>query len=181
MKNWNELLVHQIEELFDAERQLLETLPRMAKCASDPKLKQALEGHLAETRVHAERLEQVAKLLKRKLGTTTSEGMKGLIEDGAGLLEKMGGNPEILDAAVIGAAQQVEHYEMVAYEAAVELARQLGFGEAARLLEQTFAEEIAFSKKLADLAGDDERSRSFRNGGRDNGGRINGPRRVRGE
>lgn len=174
MKNWNELLFHQIDELYDAERQLLEALHKMALGAGSPRLQRALGSHLAETEIHVERLEQAAQLLKLKLGRTVCEGMRGLIEEAGPRLEE-DGVPEIRDAALIGVAQKVEHYEMVAYESAIELAQQLGFGVAAMLLKKTLAEEVAVSRKLVELAGGEERPTGFRNGGR-----VNGLRRTRG-
>ena len=156
MKNFKDLLVHDIEELDDAERQLLEALPKMAKAAASPQLKQTLESHVAETEIHVQRLDRVAKLLKTKLGKVTSEGMKGLIEAGEDLASRTEGNPEILDAALIGVAQKVESYEAVAYESALELAGQLGFGEAAALLQQTRAQEMTVGRKLAELGGEAE-------------------------
>lgn len=157
MKNWNELLVHEIEDLYDAEKQLVKALPKMAQGAADPMLKQAFESHLAETEIHVQRLEQVAQLLGQELGSMTCEGMKGLIKEGDGILkEKQKAEPEILDAALTGAAQKVEHYEMVAYESAIHLADQLGLEEVAELLEQTLTEEMAASNKLSELAGEEE-------------------------
>lgn len=156
MKNWNELLVHEIEDLYDAEQQLVKALPKLAKGAANPELKQAFESHLAETEIQVQRLEQVAKLLKKKLGEMTCEGMKGLIKEGDGILKEKAGEPEIIDAALIGAAQKVEHYEMVAYESAIHLAEQLGLDEVADLLQQTLTEEIAASDKLSELSGEDE-------------------------
>lgn len=176
MKNWNELLFYQIDELYDAERQLLEALHEMATAAGDPRLKQALGSHLAETEIHVERLEQAAQLLRLKLGRTVCEGMRDLIEEAAPRLAEEDGDPDIRDAALIGVAQKVEHYEMVAYESAIELAQQLGFGVAATLLRKTLAEEVAVSRKLVELAGAEERPRGFRNGGR-----VNGRRRPRGD
>lgn len=156
MKNWNELLVHEIEDLYDAEQQLVKALPKLAKGATDPELKQAFESHLAETEIHVQRLEKVAKLLKKRLGEMTCEGMKGLIKEGEGILKEKDGQPEIIDAALIGAAQKVEHYEMVSYESAIHLAEKLGFEEVAELLQQTLTEEMAASDKLVELSGEGE-------------------------
>lgn len=155
MKNWNELLVHEIEDLYDAEKQLVKALPKLAKGASDPELKQAFEVHLAETEIHVQRLEQVANLLNKKLGEISCEGMKGLIKEGDGILKVKDGEPEIVDCALMGAAQKIEHYEIVAYESAIGLAEQLGLDQVADLLQQTLNEEVAASDKLAELNGEE--------------------------
>lgn len=164
MKNWSELFFHQIDELYHAELQLLEALHKMAQHAASPPLKLALESHLAETEIHVERLERVAELTKVKLGRTVCEGMRGLIEESDGLVQGADGPPEILDAALTGVAQKVEHYEMVSYESAIEVAQQLGFGVATALLKKTLAEEVAVSRRLVELAGGEARPRTVRNG-----------------
>lgn len=155
MKNWNELLIHEITDLYDAEKQLVRALPKLAQGATDPGLKQAFENHLAETEIHVQRIEQVAKLLKKKLGEMTCEGMKGLIKEGDGILKVKDGEPEIIDAALMGAAQKVEHYEMVAYESVIGLAEELGLEQVAVLLQQTLNEEVAASEKLEELSGEE--------------------------
>jgi ferritin-like metal-binding protein YciE len=156
VKNWKELLVHEMADLYDAEQQLVKALPKLAEGASDPELKQAFENHLAETEIHVQRLEQAAKLLGKKLGQVTCEGMKGLIKEGDGILKVKDGEPEIVDAALMGAAQKVEHYEMLSYESLISLSEQLGLEQVAALLQQSLDEEVAASDKLAELSGEEE-------------------------
>lgn len=157
MKDWNELLEHEVQDLYDAERQLIEALPKMAQKAASPELKMAFEEHTAETEIQAQRLEQVARILGiEDLGKITCEGMKGLIKEGEGILKEKDGDPEIIDFALIGAAQKVEHYEMVAYQSVIHLAEQLGLEEVADLLQETMNEEIAASDKLSELSGEEE-------------------------
>ena len=110
----NDLLVHELQDIYHAEGQILKALPKMAKAATNPDLKAAFEEHRAQTEGQVRRLEQVFKLLGHPVKGKQCEGMAGLIEEGRKLLEA-DAEPEVLDAALIAAAQKVEHYEIASY------------------------------------------------------------------
>jgi ferritin-like metal-binding protein YciE len=146
----NDVFVDQIEDLYSAETQLVTALPKIASGASDEKLQKALTEHLEETRGHVERLKQI----KGDLGITGSqkcEGMAGLLKEGEEVLGESGaGAPK--DAAIIAAAQRVEHYEIAAYGTARTLADELGHDEAKKLLDETLGEESAADELLTKIA-----------------------------
>jgi ferritin-like metal-binding protein YciE len=146
-----DLYVDELKDLYSAEHQLLVALPKMAKAASEPKLRQAFEHHLEETRGHVERLEKVCKKLDANPKGKKCKAMEGLIEEGKEVID---GNFEapVRDAALIAAAQRVEHYEMAGYGCVRTYARLLGDDIGAGLLEKTLHEEGAADKKLTDLA-----------------------------
>ena len=146
-----DLFHHELKDLYSAENQLVEALPKMAKGATNEKLKAGFEEHLEQTKGHAERLEQIAKELDLKLGGHKCAAMEGLIEEGAELL-KEDAEASVLDAALIGAAQRVEHYEIAGYGTARTLAEVLGFEDAVKLLQQTLDEEKETDEKLTELA-----------------------------
>ena len=141
----------QIADIYSAERQLLEALPKVANAATDPKLRQALEEHLEQTRAHVERLDQIMGQVGQKVPTETCEGMKGLLSEGEKVIG-MSGEAAAKDAALIAAAQRVEHYEIAAYGTARTLADQLDFPEAKDLLDRTLHEEADADKRLTSLA-----------------------------
>lgn len=150
MQTLQDLFEHEITDLYSAEQQLVEALPKMAGGASNGELRQAFEHHLEETREHVRRLEEI----RRQIGSTTSEeceGMRGLVEEGEELLAAEG-DPAVKDAALIGAAQRVEHYEIAAYGTARTLADELGLGDAEDLLDQTLDEESNADKLLTKIA-----------------------------
>src|SRR5688572_23765760 len=111
LNSLDDLLVQEIKDLFNAEGQLVKALPKMAKAASEPALKDAILAHLKETEGHVARLEQVAEILGASPRGKTCKAMKGLIEEGAEVIEEQG-DPTVKDLALIGAAQKVEHYEI---------------------------------------------------------------------
>jgi ferritin-like metal-binding protein YciE len=145
------LLEDLIKDLYSAEKQLLKALPKMAKAATTPDLKRAFQTHLKETEVHVERLAELADMLDIKPGGKKCEAMAGLIAEGQ---EVMGedGDELCIDAALIGAAQKVEHYEISAYGTARTVAQRLGRADAAALLEATLEEEKATDEKLTGLS-----------------------------
>jgi ferritin-like metal-binding protein YciE len=146
-----ELLVDELKDLYSAENQIIKALPKMAKAASSPDLKRAFERHLEETRKQVERLEVIGEALEMRLTGKKCVGMEGLIEEGKELMtEDL--EDDALDAGLIGAAQKVEHYEIAAYGTARTHASMLGFGKAAKLLQQTLDEEGNTDKKLTQLA-----------------------------
>ncbi len=134
-----------------AENQLLKALPKMAKAASSPELKQAFEEHLEVTEQHVNRLEQVFQMLGAKAKGKKCEAMKGLIEEGKEMMSQRGAN-DVLDAGLIGAAQKVEHYEIAGYGTVTTYAKMLGHQAEAELLHQTLEEEKATDEKLTLLA-----------------------------
>ena len=151
MKTLQDLYVDCLRDLHSAEAQLVKALPKMAKAASSPDLREAIEHHLEETRNQVERLDRIfAKLGKRGTGKKCA-AMEGLIEEGKELLE-MEAEPDVLDAGLIGAAQRVEHYEMAAYGTVRTYAKILGDTKATSLLQETLDEEKAADQKLTGLA-----------------------------
>jgi ferritin-like metal-binding protein YciE len=147
----NDLLVEELKDLYSAENQLLKALPRMAKAASDPALKAAFEEHLEVTRTQVERLDAVFEQIGAKAKGKKCVAMEGLIAEAKELLEEEA-DPAVLDAALIAAAQKVEHYEMAGYGCVRTYARLLGYEEAAELLQATLDEEGEADKKLTGLA-----------------------------
>jgi ferritin-like metal-binding protein YciE len=151
MNHLQDLLLHDLKDLYNAENQILKALPRMAKKASAPELKQALEAHTEETRRQIEKLEEVFELFGEKAKGKTCHAMKGIIEEGKEVMEE-DAEPDVKDAALIGAAQKVEHYEIAGYGTARTYAEMLGNKQAARLLQQILDEEGKTDKKLTQLA-----------------------------
>jgi ferritin-like metal-binding protein YciE len=151
LNSLHDVFVEQIDDLYDAEMQLVEALPKLARAASDAGLRQALDDHLEETRAHVGRLGEIRGQLGIKASSTRCEGMEGLIAEGSEIMS-MDGEPAAKDAALIGAAQRVEHYEIAAYGTAHALADQLGLDSAAELLNETLDEEGEADKTLTKLA-----------------------------
>jgi ferritin-like metal-binding protein YciE len=145
-----DVLHEQVKDLISAEQQLVTALPKMAEAASSDELKQAIREHLEETRGHVDRLERVAAQLGID-GETTCKAMQGLVAEGDEIAAKRG-DPAARDAALIGAAQRVEHYEIAAYGTARTLAGDLGHGDAERLFDETLEEESAADKLLTKIA-----------------------------
>ena len=146
-----DLFLEELKDIYSAEKQALRTLPRMAKAAQAPRLKQAFERHARETEGHIERLERIFEMLEERGAGKKCKGMEGLVEEGRELLEE-DGDPAVIDAALISAAQRVEHYEIAAYGTARTFAEQLGHHDAAQLLQQTLEEEKAADEKLTAIA-----------------------------
>lgn len=147
----HDLYVDELKDLYNAEHQILKALPKMAKAASHAELTQAFKDHLAETKVQVERLEKIFKKLDVSPKGKTCKAMEGLLEEGKDLMAE-DAEPAVLDAALIAAAQRVEHYEMAGYGCVRTFARLLGYAEAADLLQETLDEEGTADKKLTDLA-----------------------------
>ena len=146
-----DLLVEELQDIYDAENQILKALPKMAKAASAPQLQQAFEQHLEQSRVHVTRLDQVFQQLGTKSKGKSCKAMQGLITEGEEMIKEKA-DPAVRDAGLIAAAQRVEHYEMAAYGCVRTYASQLGQQQAAQLLQQTLDEEGATDKKLTQLA-----------------------------
>ncbi len=151
LSSLEDLLHDNLKDLYSAENQLVKALPKMAKAASTPDLSAGFTEHLAQTRVHVQRLEEVCKQLGVSPKGKKCAAMEGLIEEGKEMMEQDAA-PAVMDAGLIAAAQRVEHYEMAGYGCVREWAEQLGHQAAADLLEQTFDEEKATDEKLSQLA-----------------------------
>ena len=151
MDSLTELLQDQLKDLYNAEKQLTKALPGMAKKASTAALKEAFTMHLEETKGQVARLEQLGELLGFGLKGKTCKAMQGLIEEGKEVIGEKG-EKLVIDAALIAAAQRVEHYEISAYGSARALAEQLGQSKAAELLQQTLDEEKAADSKLNSIS-----------------------------
>jgi ferritin-like metal-binding protein YciE len=151
IKTMHDMFIDELRDIFHAENQLIKALPKMAKAATNPQLKQGFETHLEETRRQVERLEQVFDELDTRKRGQRCEAMEGLIEEGKELIETIQ-TPEVLDVALIIAAQKVEHYEIAAYGSLHALAQTMGLTKVADLLEQTLNEEKATDQKLNELA-----------------------------
>lgn len=144
------LFLDELKDIYNAEKQILRALPRMAKAAESPELQQAFQKHLRETEGQVQRLERIFKDLGQTARGKKCKGMEGLLEEGKEMMEEDGEGP-VIDAALISAAQKVEHYEIAAYGCLRTYAQLLGYNQAARLLEQNLAEEEAADKKLTQL------------------------------
>jgi ferritin-like metal-binding protein YciE len=145
------LYFHELKDLYSAEKQLTRALPKMAKAATNPDLRAGFEMHLEETKEHAVRLEKILSSHDQTTRGPKCKAMEGLVEEGSELMEEES-DPEVLDAALIGAAQKVEHYEIASYGTARTFAELLGDKEGLKLLQQTLDEEGATDKKLTKLA-----------------------------
>lgn len=143
--------IDELRDTYDAERQLTKALPKLAKAATSPQLREAFEAHLEETRGQIERLEQVFETLDEKVRGKHCDGIAGIIEEGQSIMEE-DFDEATLDACLIAAGQRAEHYEMAAYGTLVAWARVLGLTETADLLQETLDEEEAADEKLSALA-----------------------------
>src|SRR5687768_2984504 len=146
----HDLYVDELKDLYNAENQLLKALPRMAKAATAPELKAAFTEHLEVTRKQVERLEQIFEGLEVSPKGKKCKAMEGLVEEGKEVMEE-DGEPSVIDAALIAAAQRVEHYEMAGYGCVRTYAQTLGYADAAALLQQTLDEESETDKSLSQL------------------------------
>ena len=146
----NDVFADQIEDLYSAETQLVDALPKVAAAAHDEKLREAIENHLEQTRGHVERLSAI----KAELGIDAAQrckGMAGLLAEGDETVNESGAGPA-KDAAIIAAAQRVEHYEIAAYGTARTLAAELGYEDVKDLLNETLSEESAADELLTKIA-----------------------------
>ena len=146
-----DLYIDQLRDLYSAETQLVDALPKMANAASTSDLKKAFQDHLKETQDQKQRLEQIFSEMGTSPQGKTCEAMKGLIKEGEESI-KLQGDPAVRDAALIAAAQRVEHYEMAGYGTVRTFANELGFGNAKSLLQRTLDEEGDANKKLTSIA-----------------------------
>lgn len=153
MNNLHDVLVDMVKDVYHAEKQLVGALPKMARAASSEELRSAFDEHLEETRNHVARLEEVFAALEMKPTAKMCHGMKGLIEEGKEVIEqRKESEPAAIDAALIAAAQKVEHYEITTYGTLATFADTLGLKDVAALFKETLDEEEATDEKLSALA-----------------------------
>ena len=179
MESLDELLAEELKDIYSAEKQLLRALPKMAKKASAPELKTALQEHVEMTQRQIERLEEVFEALGKPAKAKTCKAMQGLIEEATEIMEE-DASDAVLDAGIIAAAQKVEHYEIASYGTVRTWARLCGEEEAANLLQETLDEESQTDERLTELAesivnpraeegGDDEEEESSTRGAKKSG------------
>jgi len=151
LETLHDLYVDELKDLYSAEHQLLKALPKMAKAAASPDLAKAFTAHLEETKGQVDRLDKIFKKLEVSPRGKTCKAMEGLLAEGKEVMSE-DADPTVMDAALIAAAQRVEHYEMAGYGCVRTFARLLGYEQAADLLQATLNEEGAADKKLTKLA-----------------------------
>ena len=151
LETLHDLLRDQISNLYDAEQRLVKALPGMAEAANSPELRNAIQSHLEETKGHVNRLERIFGQLGEDVKRQTCAAMKGLLEEGESLTSKIDESP-LRDAAIIAAANRVEHYEMAAYGSARSLAETMGLDRVAEILQETLEEEKKADATLTRLA-----------------------------
>jgi ferritin-like metal-binding protein YciE len=151
IKSMNDLFVHQLQDIYYAEKQLVKALPKMAEKATDKQLKQGFLTHLDETRIHVQRLEQVFRMHGAAAKAIDCPAIDGVIKEADEVTAEVA-DKSVLDAALINAAQAAEHYEIARYGSLIAWARQLGRNDCATILQTTLEEEKATDKKLTSLA-----------------------------
>jgi ferritin-like metal-binding protein YciE len=151
LKTLADLYVHELKDLYSAEKQLIEALPKMVEASNAPQLREAFASHLKETEQHFEKVHQLLQNLDENPGSTKCKGMEGLLEEGEDAIDEEA-SPAVRDAFLIAAAQRVEHYEISGYGTARAYARSLGREEDAEVLNQILDQEYAADNKLDKLA-----------------------------
>lgn len=151
LNSLHDLYVHELQDLYSAEHQILKALPKMAEQAGTQELRSAFEEHLQQTQVHVSRLEQIFGRLNESPKGSKCDAMDGIIDEGKDLMDEKAPAP-VCDAALIGSAQKVEHYEMAGYGTVRTFAQQLGYDGDASLLQQTLQEEEMTDKRLTRIA-----------------------------
>ena len=151
IKSMNDLFIHTLRDIYYAENQIVKSLPDMIDKAANQELKQGFQTHLRETKEHVKRLEQIFQLLAQPAKAVDCPAIDGILEEADDVVGEVE-NKDVLDAAVIAAAQAVEHYEIARYGALIAWAKQLGRTDCASILEQTLQEEKATDKKLTGIA-----------------------------
>ena len=150
-KTLDDLFLDTLKDIYYAEKQIVKTLPKMAKAAQSEELRAGFEQHAAESDGHVERLEQIFELLGKPARGKTCDAILGIIDEGKTIMDEFKGTVA-LDAGLVAAAQAVEHYEIARYGTLKTWANQLGLSEAVSLLDQTLQEEVATDKKLTQVA-----------------------------
>ena len=151
MTTLHDLFVHELKDIYSAEKQLVRALPKMAKAASSDRLREGIEEHLEQTEGHVERLEEIFESLDVRARGVKCAAMEGLIKEGSEIMEE-DAEPSVKDAALIAAAQKVEHYEIATYGTLVTFANMMGHDKAEKLLQETLEEEKETDRKLTELA-----------------------------
>ena len=151
MDSFDKLYLNELKDAYNAEKQLVKAIPKMVKAATSPELRTALEDHLEVTRRQVERLEEIFQDMGKPASGKTCKGMAGIIEEGSEILHE-DGDPEVIDAGIIAAAQRVEHYEIAAYGTLKTFARTKGDTKAARILEEILNEEKQADQRLTQIA-----------------------------
>jgi ferritin-like metal-binding protein YciE len=151
IKSMDDLFVHTLRDIYYAENQILKSLPDMIDRAANPQLKQGFRAHLNETKNHVKRLEQIFQLEGQSVKSVDCPAIDGILEEADDVIGDVE-DAQVLDAAMIAAAQAVEHYEITRYGALIAWAKQLGRNDCAKILEQTLQEEKAADKKLTEMA-----------------------------
>lgn len=151
MDSFDKLYLDQLKDAYNAEKQLVKAIPKMVKAATSPELRTALEDHLEVTRRQVERLEEIFQDMGKPASGKTCKGMSGIIEEGSEVLHE-DGDPMVIDAGIIAAAQRVEHYEIAAYGTLKTFAKTKGETKAARILEEILNEEKEADRKLTQIA-----------------------------
>ncbi|MBB6367440.1 MULTISPECIES: ferritin-like domain-containing protein [Xanthomonas] len=151
VKTIDELFIHELSDIYSAEKQLTKALPRLARASTNPALRAAFEAHLEETQGQIERIDQIVEKGNLRLKRIKCAAMEGLVEEGKEVIESIEAGP-VRDAALIGGAQKVEHYEIASYGTLAAMAKQLGMDDALTLLLETLNEEKSTDEKLTLLA-----------------------------
>ncbi|MDR6672253.1 DUF892 family protein [Xanthomonas sp. 1678] len=151
IKTIDELFLHELSDIYSAEKQLTKALPKLARASTNPALRAAFETHLEETQGQIERLDKIVEILDLRLKRIKCAAMEGLVEEGKEVIESIEAGP-VRDAALIGGAQKVEHYEIASYGTLAAMAKQLGKTDALKLLLETLEEEKSTDEKLTLLA-----------------------------
>ena len=151
IETMDDLFLHTLQDIYYAENEIVKSLPEMIETASDTQLKQGLQMHLGETKNHVKRLEQVFQMIGQNPRSVDCPAIDGIIEEAEDVTGEVD-DKSVLDAAIIAAGQAVEHYEITRYGSLIAWAKQLGRQDAARVLEQTLAEEKEADKKLTNIA-----------------------------
>jgi ferritin-like metal-binding protein YciE len=151
LESLKDLYLEQLRDLYSAETQIVDALPKLAAAAGSADLRKAFNDHLRQTEEHVRRLERIFQSLQENPKGETCEGMKGLLKEGSKMM-KMSGDPSVIDAGLIAAAQRVEHYEMAGYGTVRTYAEMLGKNEHVSLLERTLQEEEQTDERLTELA-----------------------------
>ena len=146
-----ELFVEELKDIYSAEKQAVKAYPRLTKAVQSEELKEAMQEHLEQTKGQVERLERIFEILDKRSSGKTCEGMKGLVQEAQSLVEEIENGP-VLDAAIIGALQRVEHYEIAAYGTVATLAQAMGQEEVKELLGETLEEEKETDERLTQVA-----------------------------
>ena len=152
IKTLDDLFVHTLQDIYYAENQIVKNLPAMAEKAAEPELKAAFQHHLTETQEHVRRLEQVFQMHGQPVKGVTCQAMDGILAEAKDIISDCD-DPEVRDAAMLSAAQAVEHYEITRYGSLIAYARQLGRADCAAVLEHPLEEEKSADQKLTHIAG----------------------------